>query len=430
MNYKDFFKDKKIAVIGLGPHGEMLTDIKFLLKSKVDIFIYDIRSEGRVHESLYDMKLLGIEKYKFGKINDEELLDFDLILLSTEISKKSFFLKKANNKGVQIEYPDILFFKLVQPITLVGVLGVYGKSTVAHLVYSILKKSFQDIEGQGLYLIDPDSNSGALTHLKKIKKGDVVIARIPESLLSNYHSIHISPQVAIFTSVIPFKILEFQTHNNFIVASDEVIDAIKKEIDIKAKILRTRANTVPNDWIHQRGVLHDRENASLALQTSELFKVSRDISREVIQGFLGLKGHIEMVKKVNNVSYYNDSSSVSPKSTISAIESLSSGRNIVLIMGGAYTGYDYNDLIKKIPDFVSTVILLPGSGTIGIRKMLDRIPNIKIINVFNLDEAVEQAKSNSNKGDIVLFSPAFDAVGIHISRTERGEKFVKAVRKL
>ena len=33
MTYKEFFKDKKIAVVGLGQHLEMIADIKFLLKT-------------------------------------------------------------------------------------------------------------------------------------------------------------------------------------------------------------------------------------------------------------------------------------------------------------------------------------------------------------------------------------------------------------
>ncbi|MDO8430413.1 MAG: hypothetical protein Q7S72_00265 [Candidatus Taylorbacteria bacterium] len=44
MNYKEFFNKKKIAVIGLGPHGEMISDIKFLLLNKASVSVYDIRS--------------------------------------------------------------------------------------------------------------------------------------------------------------------------------------------------------------------------------------------------------------------------------------------------------------------------------------------------------------------------------------------------
>ncbi len=430
MNYKDFFKDKRISVIGLGSYGEMIPDIRFLARIKAKVSVYDIRSEKRLSQFMEELREIELENRVFGKIIEDNILQSDLIILSLDISKKSLFLKKAIEAGIQTEYPDILFFKLVQPITFVGIMGAYGKSSVTHLVYSMLKKAFVDYEDQGLFLIDSGIGSGALTHLKRIKKGDIAVVKIPENLISQYHTIHISPHVAIMTSVIPFDILEFQTHNNFIVASDDVVDSMKAEFEAKAKILRTRSSVVPEEWKMQRNISHDRENASLALQTSTLFKVSRDIAREVIEGFSGLKGNIEMVKKVNGIEFYNDSGSITPQATLKALQFLSLGRNIILIMGGAYTGHDYGELIKNLPQYVSTIILISGSGTIGIREEIEKQLVDRIIHAISLENAVIEAKDCCGPGDIVLFSPAFEAVGVDISRKERGERFVRAVRGL
>jgi UDP-N-acetylmuramoylalanine--D-glutamate ligase len=432
VNYKEFFKNKKIAVIGIGPHGEMIADIKFLLRNKALVSLFDMRSEERIKKYVVDLPVIGLQRYSFGKIKDDELLDFDLIIISEEISKKSNYLKKAIDKGISIEFPETLFFKLIPPITMIGIMGVHGKSTVAHLVYSMLKKSFLDYEDQGLFFIDPDSTNGALTHLKKIKKGDVVLVRIPEHLLEYYYEMRISPHVAVITSVVSFKVLGFQTYNNFIVATDDVVDAIKKEIPVisKAKMLRVRSGLVPNTWNINNIFSHNAENVALAMQTAELFKVSPDIIRGVSENFIGLKGHIEFVKKINNIEFYNDSASVSPLSTLAALRSLSVDRNVVLIVGGAYTGYDYDELLKNISQYASTIVLLPGSGTIGLRLKFKKISNITVLEVANLEEAVKIAKDNAKKGDRVLFSPGFDAVGIDISRKERGERFVRAVRVL
>ena len=432
MNYKDYFKNKKIAIIGIGTHGEMITDIKFLLKNKALVSLYDMRSEARIKKYILNLSIAGLQKFSFGKIVDEELLDSDLIILSGEISKKSNFLKKAIQAGIQIEYPDSLFMKLSPPITLVGVLGSCGKSTVAHLIYGMFKKAFVEYKDQGLFFIDPDSANGALTHLKKIKKDDVVLSRIPEDLLDCYYEMHISPHVAVITTPISFKILEFQTYNNFIVATDAVIDSIKLQptLSSKAKMLRVRAGSIPADWgIASKGV-HNQENAALALQTGELFKVSNDIAKSVIQGFLGLRGHIELVKRLSGIEFYNDSASVTPQSTLVALRTLSTDKNIVLIFGGAYTGQDYGDLIKNISEYAHTVIFLPGSGSIGLREKIQKLENINFVQVLDLEQAVKESILKARKGDRVLFSPAFDAVGIDISRKERGERFVKAVRGL
>lgn len=432
VNYKDFFKNKKIAVIGLGPHGEMIADIKFLLKNKAEISLFDTRSEIRVKKYLYDLSIGGLNKYSFGKIKEDDLLGFDIILTAYDVSRHSSFLKKAIESGIQIEYPETMFLKLIPPITIIGVMGVYGKSTVSQLIYGMLKKSFAEYDDQGLFFIDPESTNGALTHLKKIKKGDVLLLRIPEYLISYLYEMRMSPQVSVITSPVSFELLEFQTYNNFIVATDEVIDSIKEKPNLisKAKMLRVRPTHIPEDWIADRKNIHNIINSALALQTSELFKVDKSIAREIIMNFSGLKGHIELVKKINNIEFYNDSASISPQAILAALRYLSQGKNIVLIFGGAYTGYDYSELISNLSEYVSTIIVLPGSGTIGLRKKMDDLKNINIFHALDIDQAVKIAKENAKKGDKVLFSPGFNAIGVYISRKDRGEGFIKAVRNL
>jgi UDP-N-acetylmuramoylalanine--D-glutamate ligase len=416
VNYKTFFKEKKIAVIGLGPHGEMVADIKFLIRFGAAVSFYDVRSENRLQGYLAPLREAGLTDFTFGKLPEDQILSADLILLSPEISRKSFFLKKAIQAGIQIEYPEILFLKLAPPITLIGVMGECGKSTVAQMIYSILKPAFAEYESQGLFFTDPNLPNGALTHLKKIKGGDVVLARIPEEMTGEYHAIRMSPHVAVITSPISsYGILEYQTYNNFIVAPNSVVDAMKTagETSSKAKILRTKD-----------------DNAAFAIQTSELFKVSSETAREVLLGFTGLKAHQELIKKIDGIEFYNDAASVTPLATLCALRKLSFNKNVVLIMGGAYTGYDYSELIKSIPEFVSSVILLPGSGSLGFRSELEKLEGVRFHRSPTLEEAVILAKGEAKKGDRVIFSPGCEALGVHISRKERGEKFVKAVRGL
>lgn len=424
MNYKTFFLGKNIAVVGLGPHGEMVADIKFLHKAGANVSFYDNRTETRLQGYITPIKELGLTSLTFGNVPAKDLLKAELIILSPEISRRSLFLKEAREAGIEIEYPEILFFKLVQPVTLIGVMGECGKSTVSHMLYSILKKSFAEYEDQGLFFIDPGLPHGSLTHLRKIKASDVVLVRITEEMMGEYYNAHISPHVAIITSLISstesslkkvFAILDYQTYNNFIVAPDTVIDALKSisNFSSKAKMLRTRPL-----------------NSALAIQSAELFKVSNETAQNILEDFSGLKNHQELVKKIGGIEFYNDAASVTPLATLFALRSLSVDKNTVLILGGAYTGYDYSELIKNIPEYVGIVILLPGSGSLGFRADLEALRSVKFYQSRNLEEAVILAKGEAKKGDKVIFSPGCEALGVHISRKERGEKFVKAVRGL
>jgi UDP-N-acetylmuramoylalanine--D-glutamate ligase len=171
-------------------------------------------------------------------------------------------------------------------------------------------------------------------------------------------------------------------------------------------------------------------NFALSLQTAELFKVSTESAQRIIDVFTGLRSHQELVKKIDGVEFYNDSASVTPLSTIFALQTLGGSRNIVLIMGGAYTRYEHKALVEEIPKHVTSIILLPGTGSLGIRQDLEKLKDVRFFQAFTLEDAVIISKGESRKGDRVIFSPGFEAVGIHISRKERGEKFVKAVRSL
>ena len=175
---------------------------------------------------------------------------------------------------------------------------------------------------------------------------------------------------------------------------------------------------------------HDCENAALALQAARLFKVSDDAARKILKDWKPLKGHLEPVKKVKNVEFYNDTASVSPDSTIAGIRSLSDNRNLVLIMGGADAGRDYRELYGVLPQCAHTVVLLPGSGTMKERKVLQTLDHVEMLSAPSVEEAVRLARDHARSGDRVLFSPAFAAAGFDASRKERGERFVRAVRGL
>ncbi len=458
MSSRDFFKGKRIAVIGLGPQGEMTSDIKFLIKAGAIVSVYDLRSESRVKEHINALREVGLASYVCGSIPADDLLDMNLILLSYEYPRDSMCLAQAQKAKIKIEYPETLFFKLSPPVTVVGVMGSCGKSTVVSMLAPMLQTVAKEGE-QNFFTIDPETDDGILVHLKKIKSGDIILIRMIETMVRELHTMHISPNVAVFTTVppkgayvkSPFEIVAYQTYNNFIVANDSVIDATHThDFQPKAKMLRTKASLLPVDWEFFGRGIHDRNNASLAIQVAQLFKVNEDIIRGTIEKWKPLRGRIELVKKVKNVEFYNDTASISAASTQAAILALSNGvfeegatgdtKNIVLIYGGADSDHDYKSLYTMMPKYVRTLILLPGSGTLRERPIIAGLENVEICAVASVEEAVNIAYEKAVMGKMmdkdkksvtrVLFSPSFGAGGLDRSRKERGERFVKAVRLL
>lgn len=453
MALRDYFKGKRVAVIGLGPHGEMVEDVKYLIKAGAWVSIYDLKSEARLKHHLVFLRSIGLANYICGSIPAEDLLDMDLIILSREYPRDSSFLRDiyAHNtqqeqgrldmarKHISVEYPETLFFKLAPPVTLIGVMGVCGKSTVISILAPMLEKACHTYEAQNVHVIDPESADGTLVRLKKITSGDIVLMRIVDELIPDLYAMRISPHVAIFTNMptvrglmeSPFQVLAYQTYNNFLIATDEIIDAVRQApIQQRAKMFRTKAMRVPDEWGFEGRGIHDRLNAALALQAASLFKVDEDMARHVLVDWKALKGRLELVKKVKGVEYYNDTASMTPESTRAGVEALSQGRNIILIFGGVDGGYEYQALYSQLPQYVHTIITIPGSGTMRQRTLLHTIEQVDVRTVPSIEEAVRTASECAQKGDRVLFSPGFDAGGIEGSKWERGDKFVRAVRGL
>lgn len=416
----------------------MIADAKFLIKQGAFVSVYDLRSEARLKSQLIFLRSIGLANYFCGSIPADDLIDMDIIILSHEYPRESSCLKLAAEKGVVIEYPETLFFKQAPPVTLVGVMGSCGKATVVSMLAPMLDFVCDYEGGPRFFSADPESSEGILTHLRKIRSGDIVLIRIVEGMMRELAKLRVSPHFGVYTTLppknsydnSPFDILAYQTYNNYIIGNDEVIDSTHSfGFQPKAKMLRTKASLIPADWKFG-GQAHDRDNAALALQVARLFKIDDEIVRNMLERWRPLKGRVEFVKKVKGVEFYNDSASISPDSTIAGMASLSSNRNILLIFGGADGGSEYRRLYETLSLYARMAIVVPGSGTLKERRALSKIEGVEICSVPSIEEAARIALEGARAGDKVLFSPGFAAGGVDASRRERGERFVRAIRAL
>lgn len=434
MRVRDYFLGKRIAVIGIGPHGEMLSDIKFLVKANALVSVYDLRSEARLAEHLSSLRSFGLANQVFGSVPSEDLVDMDLIILSHEYPRDSSFLAEAKRHGIEVEYPETLFLKLAPPVTVIGVMGACGKSTVVSMLVPLIASACVKEGAQSCFTVDPELEEGILANLKKMKSGDIVVMRIAARMMPEISALRWSPQVAVFTSApadSSFEIISHQTYNNYVIGNDHVIDAVRASgFQSKAKLLRTKSSIIPDHWLPNARTPFDSENAALALEAARIFKVSDEAAEPIFYSWKPLKGHMELVKKVRNVEFINDSSSTTPTAAIQSMSSISKDKDVVLIFGGADHGADFRNFYPAVKEYAHTAIVIPGSGTLRERQAISRMEGVSLLSAPSLEEAVRLAMDNAHKGDKVLFSPAFEAAGIDASKRERGDRFVRAVRAL
>src|SRR5262249_15134581 len=91
---------------------------------------------------------------------------------------------------------------------------------------------------------------------------------------------------------------------------------------------------------------HNRTNAACAATAALAAGCSRAAVERGLLGFRGLPQRMEKIAKIDGRTFYNDSTSTTPESTIAALESLD--RPVLLIAGGRDKGFDFTEMIEAV----------------------------------------------------------------------------------
>ena len=126
------------------------------------------------------------------------------------------------------------------------------------------------------------------------------------------------------------------------------------------------------------------------------------------------------------VVYINDSKSTTVASTIAALEGMR--RKSVLIAGGDAKGQDFIGLVPAVRDHARAVVLV-GRDAPLLESAL-RAAGVDLVPAAGIEEAVALAADIAQPGDAVLLSPACASWDMFRDYSERGDRFVSAVRTL
>lgn len=438
-DYKAFFKGKRITLMGLGLLGRGVGDAEFLAKCGAVLTVTDLKSEKELRASLAKLKKYKSIRYVLGKHDLADFHDVDLIVKNAGVPLHSPYIAEAKAQGIPVEMSASLFARF-SPGPIVGVTGTRGKSTITHLLYEMLKAS-----GAKVHLGGNVRGVSTLALLPKVKPGDITVLELDSWQLQGFGEAGISPSVAVFSNLLAdhknyyksdpdqyFKdkaqIFLHQDKNGFLVAGREIakrIRTIAKEKSWKGKLLLP--DELPPSFKLAIPGEHNRENAALAVEAARVLKVPERVIRETLANFIGVPGRLEFVREVRGVKVYNDTTATTPDATRAALAALAPAKPI-LIMGGADKDLDMSKLLIVLKSQVKRIVLLPGTGTDKL--MLPKALEEKTVRVTNLSGAVREAFEEAEKGDIILFSPAFASFGMFQNEFDRGEKFLKLIRAL
>jgi len=435
-NYEAFFKGKKITVMGLGLLGRGLGDIRFLAECGAHLTVTDLKTTEQLAPSLSQLKDIRGITYHLG---GHDLADFqhtDMVLKAAGVPLNSPYIAEAQKHGIPVRMSSDLFAELSE-LPIIGVTGTRGKSTTSHLIAHILKTA-----GYHVFLGGNVRGVSTLSYLREAKPETVAVLELDSWQLQGFGEMHMSPNIAVFTTFMPDHMNYYQNSMETYFADKAHIFLHQKPDDTlvlgeqmahyvddygyKNKIVAHTvvAKPVPKTWHLLIPGEHNRMDAGLARAAAHAFGVDDDLVKRAIETFPGVPGRLELAREVRGVKIYNDTTATVPDATLAALHAVGDKKkkNIILIMGGADKMLDMSALIAEIPHYTKEVLLLTGTGT---QRILPELPNAHVF--VSLREAVESAMGQAVEGDVVLLSPAFASFGMFKNEYDRGDQFMELI---
>ena len=457
-NFCDYFKGKKITVMGLGLLGRGIRDVAFLAKCGADLTVTDLKNSNDLKKSLNKLKKFRNIEYVLGEHRLQDFENKDFILRAPNAPLDSIYLAHARKNKIPIEMDESLFAKLSDAI-LVGVTGTRGKTTTTTLIYEILKKyegkylSRLDMQIGKVYLAGNILDTATLPLVSKIKKNDICVLELSSWQLQGFAENMISPRVAVFTNFMKdhlnyYKgdmdlywkdksaIFKFQSDKDFLFVSESVGKIIKDRKEKVKSNFNIVKSKIPHGWKLKVLGEHNLRNISLAVAVAKSLGVSDSIIKKVVESFSGVSGRMELLGKKKGILFYNDTTSTTPDALGVALKTLGekySKGKIVLIAGGADKELDYGSLPKIFKEFVKGVVLFKGVASDKILTSLQKSGLLNLVvqkEIASMKVAFQKALEIAKRGDVVLLSPGAASFGIFKNEFDRGGQFLKLYKNL
>lgn len=437
--YESFFAGKRVTLLGLGLLGRGVGDAEFLAQLGAHITVTDVKSAEELAESVARLSIYPNVVFHLEGHTTSDFTDTDMVIKAAGVRLDSIEVAAAQEAGVPVYMSTALAaqFAAEVGVRVIGVTGTRGKSTVAHMIHHALVAA-----GKRAHLGGNVRGVSTLALMPEMQEGDFLVLELDSWQLQGFGDLKISPKVAIFTNLMPdhqnyyadmdsyfsdkANIFRFQKKGDFLLATPELAERIQG-IGAGDEAYRVHIESpAPSEWKLEMPGEHNRVNAALAAAALEVLGLAPQEVRAGLESFGGVEGRLQFVREIEGVKIYNDNNATTPEATIAALQALDSGnKKIILIIGGADKGLDMSSLLLQIAQSCKRVLCLTGSGT-------DRVtPFMADFSLYdNLDQALREALRGAEKGDVILFSPAFASFGLFKNEYDRNDQFLKAIESL
>ena len=460
--------------MGLGLHGGGIATAHFLARQGARVLVTDLRSEQELKPSLVQLKGIKNISYRLGEHRASDFLEQHLILKNPGVPPDSPFLKLARKHRIPVTSDMGIFFALC-PAMIIGITGTRGKSTTASLISLFLQAGFKRLPRgtRPRVFLGGNIRRSVLEFLDKLKPADIVILELSSFQLQDLASDTFlgqdrrkSPDIAVLTNIMPDHLNWHGTMIRYIAAKKVIFQfqrardhLFANPLDPRVKKIISRARSHVHFPVLTRSLepivdeilgSHYRQSVALAVGVAQHFGIKNDAIIPALKRFRGLQGRQEYIGEIHGAHVINDTTATMPDAAIEAIKRFrdkAGAQRLVLIAGGQDKGLDFKQLAKMIRKNVDVLILLPGTATEKLQQILGERGKGKgesknsspftlhpspltLCHAGSMKDAVEMAFQAAEKGDYIVLSPGAASFGLFLNEFDRGEKFVKEVKKI
>lgn len=453
--------------MGLGIIGGGVGVVKFLVKNGAKVLVTDLKTKEKLKESVRKIENLPL-KLILGKHRKKDFIDTDLIIKNPGVPNDSPYLKIAQEHRVPVDTDIGIFFQLCQ-VPIIAVTGTKGKSTVANLIYHLLKSRYSKV------ILAGNIGNSPLESLEKITPKSKVILELSSWQLEGLVSHKKSPQIAVITNIYRDHLNRYKSFKDYINAK-KIIFRFQKPNDIlllnyddlivrkfsplaKSHVYFFSQNKIPLKsiacFLKNKNIFfgdeknpicsikdlsingeHNISNILAAVSVAKLCRISSTKIKKALRSFRGISFRQEFIREIHGIKYFNDTTATIPQATMAAIKNFKQrfpGKKLILIAGGEDKNLNYRDLAKEIKQNISHLVLLPGTASDKIRAELFKLGYFngkKPIMAESMLKAVKEAKKLANQGSIIILSPGAASFNLFKNEFDRGKQFNEIVRKM
>ena len=390
----------KKLIFGYGATGKSVES--YFQKNKIEYFIHDDKKLDIENHLIFDKK-------KFNEIDE--------VVISPGIKPTHPLVNEINSQGLTIN-TDIDLFNKVYKGKIIGVTGTNGKTTFVNLLTEYLNshqiksiavgnvgKSPLEIVGEDYEYVVMELSSFQLYYLNNLILFKAIVLNIFEDHL-DWHSDFED------YSNSKLKILKFITNNEN--RSLQELQTIYEEKENKELLFKS-AGVLD---IVSKLTLHEDTVYSF-IKTVDDLGLRIDSLSDFLLNYKTEAHRFELVDKIKDVTYINDSKSTNFNSLSMATTKINNG---ILLLHGLTKNISSRDL--KISKKVKT-ILVPEDMEIDLSMTSAKI--IKIKSIFDIEQVLTEI---IKPGDTVLFSCGGASFNDFKNYQERGNFFKTVVSNL